>query len=76
MQQTHRIIEACTVGSVSQRRWDCHTKQVTNTQVPLGSKAELWELKYFPTPPQPHCSNHNSFENCVVSIETLLLPGQ
>lgn len=35
------------VGSVSQRQWDCYTKQVTTTQGPLGSRAELWELRFF-----------------------------
>lgn len=63
------------VGSVSQRQWDCHTYQVTTTQVPLGSRAELWELRFFHRPPH-HCTNHSSDEKCVVSIETLLQPGQ
>lgn len=36
------------VGSVSQRQWDCYTKQDTTTQGPLGSRAELWELRFFP----------------------------
>ena len=42
-----------TVGSVSQRQWDCHTNQVTTTQVPLGSRAELWELRFFSPDHQP-----------------------
>ena len=45
--EVHRVIEACTVGSVSWRQWDCHTNQVITTQVPLGSRAELWALRCF-----------------------------
>lgn len=37
-----------TVGSVSWRQRDCHTNQVTTTQVPLGSRVELWEPRFFP----------------------------
>ena len=57
-----------TVGSVFRRQWDCHTNQVTTTQVPLGSRAELWELRFFfPRPPTTAQ---------MVSIEILLQPGQ
>ena len=76
MQQARRVMEACTVGSVSWRQWDCHTNQVTTTQVPLGSRAELWELRCFSTPPHHYCTNHSSDEKGVVCLESLLQPGQ
>lgn len=67
---------ACTVGSVSRREWGRHSNQVTTTQVPLGSRAELWELRCFLTPPQHHCTNHSSDKKGVVGLETPLQPGQ
>ena len=58
-----------TVGSVSWRQWDSHTNQVTTTQVPLGSRAALWELRFSPRPPTTAPCG-------MVSIETLLQPGR
>lgn len=62
--------------AVCLRQWDCHTNQVTTTQVPLGSRAELWGVRCFPTPPQHPCTNHSLDKKGVVCLESLLQPGQ
>ena len=74
-----------TVGSVSRKQRDCRANQVTTTQVltttqvPLSSsRVELWDLRLSPRPPQHNCTGTAQIgrRQCVVSIETLLQPGQ
>ena len=62
MQQAHRIISLHTVDSMSQRHWSYHANRVITTQVPLGSRVEMWELRISPRRPYHNCTGHSSEE--------------
>ena len=76
VQQAHRVIKACTQLPVCLR--DTGAVALTTTQVPLGSRVEMWELRISPVRLNTTAlaTAQKRRRQCEISIETLLQPGQ